>query len=47
MSRLIATLAVTASLLAGAATANAYPKNALAEAARSGQLTPGGVWDGR
>lgn len=49
MTKIVATLVLTASVLSTAATANAAPRygNALQEAAAFGFITPHGVFEGR
>lgn len=47
MTRILAALAVAATLATGIASANAAPGNALKDIATMGQITPHGVWDAR
>ena len=49
MTKFISSLVLAASILAGVSAAEAHSKygSAIREAAQSGQITPGGVFDGR
>ena len=49
MTKFIASIVLAASVLAGIGAAQADPSygNALRDSAQAGNITPGGVWDGR